>query len=144
MSFKYGHIQPVNESGNVEPDKRQPIREARDTDQYWEWLSGSFYNNQPAFDNTSFSTMVIACSGLIEVAESIDALIAIRDKVELALRQKDTALWKTIAREPVIWANLGKKLQSSSIFKEAVKHVVGKWRTLTQQGEIEDLQEDVE
>ena len=88
--------------------------------------------------------MVITCSGLIEVAESIHALIAIRDKVELALKQKDTALWQTIAREPVMWANLGKKLQSSSIFKEAVKHVVEKWRTLTQQGETENLQEDIE
>lgn len=67
---------------------------------------------------------------LVEAADAIDAIGAVREAVDLALLQQDTVLWKSIASNPTIWAELGRRVRSPVIFKEAVVHIIGQWKML--------------
>lgn len=101
-----------------------------DGDDCWEWLFGCFYGRKPNFDSTTFGATVNDCVALIEAADTIGAIGAIREAVELALLQQDNILWKSIATSPVVWAELGRRVQSPVVFKEAVIHIVGQWNML--------------
>lgn len=70
------------------------------------------------------------CFVLIDCAEIIGALDHVGTVVDLALMQQDEVLWKSIAGSPTVWAELGRRVRSPAIFKEAVIHIVGKWKML--------------
>lgn len=51
--------------------------------------------------------------------------------------RQDEVLWKSIASSPTIWADLAYRVQSPAIFKEAVIHLVGRWKMETEQTKSE-------
>lgn len=71
--------------------------------------------------------------GLVDVAESIDAVDQVRPYVDLALMRQDMTLWSSISTNPAAWAELGRRVHSPQIFYEAVIHMVGKWQTMQEQ-----------
>lgn len=66
----------------------------------------------------------------MEAADTIGAIETVREPVDLALLQQDAVLWRSIASNPAIWAELGRRVRSPVIFKEAVIHIVGQWKML--------------
>lgn len=107
-----------------------------DKESCWDWLFGCFYSKKPQFDSSTFGAIVNGCVELVEKADTIGAVGAVRETVDLALLQQDAVLWKSIAIDPTAWAELGRRIQSAVIFKEAIVHVVGKWEMLD--GEVRD------
>lgn len=71
--------------------------------------------------------------GLLETAESIQASEIIRQSIDIALLRQGQTLWRSIASQPIPWANLGDRIHSLTIFREAAIHVVGKWNSLTEE-----------
>lgn len=70
------------------------------------------------------------CFVLIDCADTIEAVDHVREVVDLALMRQDEVLWKSIAGSPTVWAELGRRVKSPAIFKEAVAHIVGQWKML--------------
>lgn len=99
-----------------------------DHDKYWVWLFGSFYGISPNIDESTFGTTVTDCVNFLDVADMVGA--DLRKEVDLTLMRQDETLWKAIANSPTIWAELGRRIRSPTIFREAVIHLVGKWKML--------------
>lgn len=100
-----------------------------DKDKYWDWLLGSFYKKNPDIDTTTFSTTLQDCVSLLNIADMVGADLS--REVDLTLMQQDGTLWKSIANEPIAWAELGLRIKSPAILKEAAIHLVGKWKMLS-------------
>jgi len=120
------------ENGRV-PDERL---------QYWDWLFGTFYGKAPAFDDDNLATVLSGCMGLVDVAESVQAVDSVREIVDLALLRQGSVLWNSVASNPTAWAELGRRVHSPTIFKEGIIHIVGKWNDMAD-GTKKDLHHDV-
>lgn len=79
---------------------------------------------------------------LLDVADTVGATKHISEVVDLALMRHDAVLWESIARNPAVWAELGRRVKSPTIFKEAVGHIVGQWTMLKTEA-IEGLPQDI-
>jgi hypothetical protein len=110
------------ENGRV-PDERL---------QYWDWLLGTFYGKAPAFDDNNLATVLSGCMGLVDVAETIQAVDSVREVVDLALLRQGSVLWNSVASNPTAWAELGRRVHSPTIFKEGIIHIVGKWNDMAE------------
>lgn len=97
------------------------------TNQCWDWLFGVFYNREPRFDDGSLASVLTCVMALIEVAESVNAIDHVRDIVDLALMRQDQVLWTSIMGNPVVWIELGRRVRSPSIYREAAIHLIGQW-----------------
>ncbi|KAL2003981.1 hypothetical protein VTN02DRAFT_1277 [Thermoascus thermophilus] len=97
----------------------------------WYNLLGAFYNRTPEINDTDMSSLVTSCMGLVEVAESIDAVGVIRESVDIALLRQGQVLFRSIAANPSPWADLAIRIHSPTIFRESVIHLVGKWNQMT-------------
>jgi hypothetical protein len=64
------------------------------------------------------------------VAESVDSVEQVREIVDLALLRQDNVLWQSIAKAPIDWANLGRRVHSPTIYKEGIIHIVGTWNNI--------------
>lgn len=132
-------LQDVNESGrsarsslplvpNFENGKVESM-----TNQSWDWLFGVFYNREPRFDDGSLASVLTCVMALIEVAESVSAIDHVRDIVDLALMRQDQVLWTSIMGNPVVWIELGRRVRSPSIYREAAVHLVGQWGVIAEE-----------
>lgn len=131
-------LQEVYENGRVAGNefKFYDIDQARlDHDKfvYWDWLFGTFYHRPPAFDDTNLATTLQGCMSLIDVAESVGSIDQVREVIDLALLRQDKVLWLSIANNPLAWADLGNRVHSPVIFKEAVIHIVGRWNSFSEE-----------
>ncbi|ETN40425.1 uncharacterized protein HMPREF1541_04702 [Cyphellophora europaea CBS 101466] len=97
---------------------------------HWGFLFGIFYGKPPGFDEDNTVQLVTDCHEFIDVAKSMGAIERIRDTVDLALLRQDMNLWTSIANNPKAWAGLGRDIHSPTIYKEALCHLVGKWRQI--------------
>ncbi len=135
---KFGHSHSVGfsltgiENGRV-PDERI---------QYWDWLFGIFYGKAPSFDDENLATVLSGCMGLVDVAETVQAVDSVREHVDLALLRQGQVLWNSVASNPVAWAELGRRVHSPTIFSEGIVHIVGKWNDMTE-GTKKDLHPDI-
>ena len=82
-------------------------------------------------DTKNLATVVSDCMGLVNTAENHGALNSVVESVDVALLRQGQTLFKSIRSDPAVWANFGEKIRSSTIFKEAIIHLVGKWKLLT-------------
>jgi len=114
-----------------------------DNDNCWDWLFGCFYGITPDFDCSTFGATVNDCFILIDCADTIEAVDHVREVVDLALMRQDEILWKSIAGSPTVWAELGRRVRSPAIFKEAVVHIVGKWKMIDSESK-EQLPRDIQ
>ncbi|KPI41421.1 uncharacterized protein AB675_8989 [Cyphellophora attinorum] len=99
-----------------------------DSVRQWDLLFRAFYAIQIKFNDENMAVLLQDCSGLLDVAESIGSVERIRDIVDLSLMRQDKVLWRSIYANPAAWAGLGARIQSPSIFREAVVHLVGNWK----------------
>lgn len=70
------------------------------------------------------------CMGIVAVGDAVGALKGICRDLEQVLLQYDKLLWKSVVRKPIVWANFAAKIQSAVIFKDAMTHLVGKWKLI--------------
>jgi hypothetical protein len=99
-----------------------------DSVRQWDLLFRACYAVPIKFNDENMAVLLQDCSGLLDVAESIGSVERIRDFVDLSLMRQDKVLWRSIYAAPAAWAGLGARIQSPSIFREAVVHLVGNWK----------------
>lgn len=80
--------------------------------------------------------------GMVGVGEDMGALKVVVGDMERALLQHDKVLWPSVAKYPILWSNFAFKIHSSVIFKDAVTHLVGKWKLIPEK-ERDKLEEAV-
>jgi hypothetical protein len=97
---------------------------------HWKSLLGAFYGIPPDIGGESLQAVLESCIILLDIAKSIQATAAIRQSVDISLMRQGQMLYRSIAANPVEWGNLAVRIQSPTMFKEAVIHLVGKWNSI--------------
>ena len=84
------------------------------------------------FESGNPQSLIKEVRETIQVAEELQVSVEGAMKgIEDALLNLDQKLFFTIMMYPASWANLGKRLNSSSIYQEAIIHIVGRWNSLS-------------
>ena len=68
--------------------------------------------------------------GIIGVAEYLQCVDAVAWQLENCLVHQGQMVWVSVAANPTAWAELGLRIKSELVFKEAVIHLVGRWPRL--------------
>jgi hypothetical protein len=96
----------------------------------WKNLFGAFYNIEPDMSGACFVTVLEKSVRLMDTADSIGAAAAVRAYVDNSLMRQGQMLYRAVLANPISWGNLAIRIQSPSIFNDAVIHVVGRWNSL--------------
>ncbi|KIX98161.1 uncharacterized protein Z520_06241 [Fonsecaea multimorphosa CBS 102226] len=127
----------INEAGRVVGPSRNVVMPDLEngkgpdySNRAWDWLFGVFYNREPVFDDSNLATVLSCVLSLVECAESIGAVEHVRDVVDLALMRQDDVLWTSILENPHVWIELGRRVRSPAIYREAAIHLIGQWGTI--------------
>ena len=97
---------------------------------YWGWLFALVYNRNVEFDDSNIATVLQDCIALADVADCVKAMDSVRVSIDLQLLRQGHMLWNSIASNPIAWADLAHRIRSTSIYKEAIIHAVGKWKSI--------------
>lgn len=85
----------------------------------------------PNFESVNPQSLTKEVRETIQVAEELQVSVeGAMNGIENALLNLDQKLFFTIMMYPASWANLGKLLNSSTIYQEAIIHIVGRWNSL--------------
>jgi len=88
------------------------------------------YNIPPVFasdKDESGAYFILDAISLLQAAESLRAARCVRLVVESYLLRLDKTLWFHIERHAETWADIAIRLESPSIFREAIAHLVGRF-----------------
>ena len=119
-----GHTQPIADSQDARARKLHPSVFLN-----YDNLFKLIYQEAVDFGKGLLMTLQ-TCMGIVAVGDAVGALKAVCGDLERVLLQYDKHLWKSVFVQPVAWANFAAKIQSAVIFKDAMTHLVGKWRLL--------------
>jgi hypothetical protein len=78
-------------------------------------------------NNESLTSYVYENVALLSAAEKVDGVRIARNAIELNLLNLGDVMWFYVMKSPVTWADIGIRLQSGRIFREAIIHMVGRW-----------------
>ncbi|PQE33441.1 Aldo keto reductase protein [Rutstroemia sp. NJR-2017a WRK4] len=65
------------------------------------------------------------CISVLQAADYLDSLPAVRAQVEKHLLRMMQTFWVHVAKNPEAWADIAVRLQSDVIFQEAMCHIIG-------------------
>jgi hypothetical protein len=89
------------------------------------------YNISPEFSSTlndpEARDFIIDATMLIEAANYLEAIPAVRVVVEANLLRLNQVIWMHLCARPEGWIHLAARLQSPLIFREAMLHIVGRF-----------------
>ncbi len=100
------------------------------------------YNIDPVLNTHTHISLVGDCVSLLQAAEAIDSTPCVRRYIESALLRLGHSLYVTIRGGIEGWADLGIRIQSPAIFREAMVHIIGGWSdpTKVDVGKLEKLE----
>ncbi|KAK4988302.1 hypothetical protein LTR50_004035 [Elasticomyces elasticus] len=98
--------------------------------QDYERVIGSFYNKQFELNQTNLATILVNAGGVIDLAEYLGCTSIISKTIDLSLVSEGQTLYRSIAAHPENWINLGYRISSRMIFREALIHAVGQSSTI--------------
>ena len=99
------------------------------------------YNEALVIDDKSLETVLQSCIGLVDVAAMYGCTSSVRESVDIALLRKGQGLFRAICQNPVAWAKFACGVQSPTIFRESLIHLVGKWTMMSKEEKSELLPE---
>jgi hypothetical protein len=89
------------------------------------------YNINPAFainrNDPQHQEYITDAFMLVQAANYLDAIPAVRVAVEANLLRLNQVLWNHLCSRPESWIHLAARLQSPLIFREAMLHIVGRF-----------------
>jgi hypothetical protein len=94
-------------------------------------LFRTFYNLEPDISGPSLQIVLEKAMHLMDAADSVGAAAAVRARIDNSLMRHGQLLYRAILALPILWGNLAIRVESPSIFKDAVIHIVGKWNSLS-------------
>lgn len=109
---------------------------------YYDNLFRSMYSLEIDIMSDSLDGVLRNTMGLIHVAEIYGCISPIAKSVDLVLQRHPVSLWKGVRDDPIAWSNLAYRIQSPTIFRESMIHIVGKWK-MWSNVELESIQPDV-
>ncbi|KAL9089045.1 MAG: hypothetical protein Q9159_002763 [Coniocarpon cinnabarinum] len=90
---------------------------------------GTDYSDEPI----DLASLVNDITGICAVADYLSCMRVVTHQIDNALIKQGQILWVAIAAAPWRWADLGMRVHSELIFREAMCHLVGRWPRLTYQ-----------
>lgn len=78
--------------------------------------------------DTDMGSALNECVGMLNVADYLGCVDVISKPVEVALTKHGQSLFRSVQRQPAVWATTSLMLKSETIFKEAVIHLAGDWK----------------
>ena len=97
---------------------------------HYDNLFKAYYNLTPSINDQSMATVLQDCMGLVDVAEAMGSMTVISETVDIALLRQGDVLFRSIGANAAAWSALALRVRSPIIFREAVVHLVGQWRSL--------------
>lgn len=85
------------------------------------------YNIEPIFDNRDIKVLITQSVSLLQAADLMDGIPCVRRVIESHLLRANQVLWHQIREQPEGWSDVGIRLQSPVIFREAMVHIIGQW-----------------
>jgi hypothetical protein len=85
------------------------------------------HNIKPDINTQNFDTTSRQVQLLIEIAKAYECLPMIRFTVIASLLEYGKIFFRAIMKDPIHWLNLSCLLESTSIFQEAMVHIVGQY-----------------
>jgi len=85
------------------------------------------YNINPVFTRGNDRKYMTEVSLLVEVANYLEAIQAVRMVAESSLLRLNQAFWKHVFERPETWVHVAARMQSPLIFREAMVHIVGRF-----------------
>ncbi|KAL9090125.1 MAG: hypothetical protein Q9165_005405 [Trypethelium subeluteriae] len=105
-------------------DTRPIVPRFRDT---FKSLFAAFYDEQLNISRSDITLALKQSEDLIEIAQTLDAISAIRAQINNALQECRQKLYIAIRADPPRWLSLSLTLESRTIFSESVIHIVAYW-----------------
>ena len=99
---------------------------------HYDNLFRALYNEALDIDGTDLASVLGDCMGLVNIAENYECVSCVAESVDIALLRQGQVLFKSIANNPVAWANFAMRIKSPTIMKDCLIHLVGKWRMLSE------------
>lgn len=96
----------------------------------WSNIFRIFYDEPPVLDTDGQGSILANCQMLFEKAEELHSTGVVSRAIQTTLLTFDQTLYKLISQDPVSWVKLAVCIQSGSVFKESMIHLVGKWGLL--------------
>ncbi|KAL3473923.1 hypothetical protein BJX99DRAFT_260903 [Aspergillus californicus] len=88
------------------------------------------YNQNPTLDDDDCNFILENCLALVELGEIMSVSDLVSQAVSTTLLSFGQQLYRLIAQDPCFWVKLAVRIRSTSMFKEAMVHLVGKWGLL--------------
>lgn len=89
------------------------------------------------------NTVLNHCVSLIDIAEYLGCISLISKAIEVALVKHGQGLFCHIQKMPHIWINMGFRIKSELIFREAMIHLTGNWRRFKREPAVMDRLKEV-
>ncbi|RAK90029.1 hypothetical protein BO79DRAFT_263719 [Aspergillus costaricaensis CBS 115574] len=101
----------------------------------WENIFRMFYLLPPVLhDDGPEKNFLDNSWRVVELASEIEAEDYIFPILGAALEGYEQELYYSISNDPIGWVNLAVRIQSATIFKESIIHIVGRWNYVTVEG----------
>ena len=105
----------------------------------WASVFRIFYQMDPKLDNMGAASLTQEAEEIVQVAEDLRATPSAFQRIETELLNFNQMTFHSIVTNPVPWSNIGKRIRSSTIYQEAVIHLVGRWNSIMTEPGIETL-----
>jgi hypothetical protein len=98
---------------------------------YYEKVFGAVYSRplQLKTEQNRIGELLPEILGILEVAEYLGCVHVIERPLDSQLAEFGHLLWISIMHKPIAWAELGVRIRSFSIIKEAIIHIAGLWHS---------------
>lgn len=105
----------------------------------WESVFRIFYHMDPRLDNRGPESLTQEAEEIVQVAVDLRATPSTFKQIETELLNFNQMAFHSIVTNPVPWSNIGKRIHSSTVYQEAVIHLVGRWNSIMTEPYIETL-----
>lgn len=92
----------------------------------WASIFKIFYHMDPRLDNRGPESLTQEAEELVQVAMDLRTTPSAFQRIETELLNFNQMTFHSIVTNPVPWSNIGKRIHSSTIYQEAVIHLVGR------------------
>jgi hypothetical protein len=97
---------------------------------YYESVLCAFYNVEIKICDTDMGSALADCVGMLQVANYLGCIDVISKPVEVALIKHGQAFFRAVQAQPAVWATTALMMKSETIFREAMIHLAGNWKTV--------------
>jgi hypothetical protein len=96
----------------------------------YEQVFGAMYSHKILLDTTDMGHILHQITDIAQIGEYLGCMHIISPHINCIILERGQPVFQAIAKMPNSWGELGLRIRSPSIVKEAIIHLVGRWRTM--------------